>query len=67
MRLSSIQEDELKHLAACRNRGAFATEPLRRSVAYELEKMKLAEWKGESFGTSMWAITDLGMEKLNAS
>lgn len=52
----------LRELAAAEARGAFAVacDGEQRSIAHALEKAGLAEWKGSSWGSQFWAITEAG-------
>lgn len=57
------QKRLLADLAQTRRGGSFALacDGKPRATAHELTKLGFAEWRGISFGSSFWAITDAGM------
>lgn len=62
--LSYEAQQLLELLKDCHIRQAFAMAcdgRVERKAAHELEELKYAEWKGTSFGSSFYAITELGL------
>jgi hypothetical protein len=61
------QRTLLVELGAADDRGAFcmACDGTSRAIAHELETLGLADWKGSSWGSQHWAITDLGRAALS--
>jgi hypothetical protein len=46
------------------SKGYVACDGKHRTIAHSLEDAGFAEWKGESWGSSFWAITDSGKSEL---
>jgi hypothetical protein len=67
--LTTSQRHVLTCLASTDKGGGFALacHGEDRAAAHALEKMGLAEWRGESFGSSFWSITDAGVALLRSA
>jgi hypothetical protein len=64
MKLSDAETSLLRLLKDVHKGGAFAVacDGPNRAVAYSLERRKLAKWKGTTYGSSFWAITEEGLK-----
>jgi len=70
MEAQAVTKDQrrlLENLKDTKDRGAFALacDGAPRAVAHELTKLGYAEWKGTSWGSSFWAITESGEKALS--
>lgn len=65
--MTEDQRRLLEDLNETRDREAFALacDGKPRATAHELTKLGFAEWKGTSYGSSFWAITDAGVSALS--
>lgn len=63
--MTKEQRDLLIELKNASNRGIFAVacdDRTRRKAAHDLEKLGLADWKGESWGSQFWSVTQKGIQ-----
>lgn len=62
--MTNSEKELLKILAD--TKGYVACDGEDRAIAHDLERMKLADWKGSAWGSQFWAITDAGRAALAA-
>ncbi|WNV09995.1 hypothetical protein [Tardiphaga sp. 709] len=62
VKLTDIEAEVLKALGS--SRGYVACDGEWRKPAHDLEKAGLADWKGSSWGSQFWEITDAGRAAL---
>lgn len=67
--MTEYQRRLLLELQQSSLRGAFAVacDGPDRKPAHDLEKLGYADWKGESWGSSFWGITEAGITALVAT